>query len=51
MVVVSWVQSHWVLIAGSAVAVINELFAWKPEWKSNSLLQFLLSFLSAKPQQ
>lgn len=49
MVVVNWVQSHWELIAGSAVVILNEIFAWKPEWKSNSILQFIVNVFSKKP--
>ncbi len=38
----NWLQSHWALIVGTLVVVANELIAWAPGLKANSLIQFIL---------
>lgn len=40
--IISWITDHWALIAGTIVVIVNEIFAWNPNLKQNSILQFLL---------
>lgn len=50
MVVVNWVVAHEALLIGSALVALNEVFAWNPGLKSNSVLQFVWNLLTkAKP--
>lgn len=49
----TFLSAHWIsMLSGFAIYVINEIFAWKPEWKSNSILQFFVNILTkAKDSQ
>jgi hypothetical protein len=41
-----WLQENWLLVASILFAAISEIISLNPKWKSNGIIQLIMSLFS-----